>query len=85
MSPLSVGRATISIGCLANCSNILSITGRYIHSRRQFADPISSKEKETLLIDYPMTKHRFIPILAQTFVYFFAGKEIIKLYYENAS
>lgn len=71
MSAISTGRAVLSQACLGGCTNALSIALRYICQRRQFQDP--NETKETLLIDYPMSKYRMIPLIAQDIVYLCGG------------
>lgn len=47
--------------------NALAIATRYACVRRQFNSP--SNETENLLIEYPLTKRRIMPLLAQAVVY----------------
>lgn len=36
-----------------------------------------------MLIDYPLTKFRLVPLIAQSFVYYIGGLFITKIYTEN--
>lgn len=47
--------------------NALAIAIRYCCVRRQFTD--GPKKQENLLFDYPLTRRRLLPLLAQTVIY----------------
>ena len=78
MGPLSTGRSLFSPASLASSTSALTIALRYITFRRQFSS--NPTEGENLLIDYPLTKHRMMVPLAETFVYYFGCFSISKLY-----
>lgn len=52
--------------------NCITIAVRYVLGRRQFSAPKSLDE--VLLFDYPLTKSRLMPLLAQTLVMTLAGQ-----------
>jgi hypothetical protein len=57
----------ISMNCGILSFTSLAIAIRYTFIRRQFAK--DSKSVENLLIEYPLTKRRMMPLLAQAIVY----------------
>lgn len=59
-------------------SKALTIAIRYALVRRQFSAAPSAPE--TKLMDYVIHQHRLLPLLAQTFAFYFTGKEVRKLY-----
>lgn len=81
ISPLSIGRAFITIQSMAVSSNSLLIAIKYSCTRRQFEG--SQKKEEQLLIDYPLVRFRLMPLLASTFVFFMGGANILKSYDAN--
>lgn len=82
MGPLSVGRAFVASNPIGQCINCLSIAIRFTCNRRQFANEPGKREE--LLIDYPTMQYRIIPNLAQTFVYFFGGVNLLRVYDINS-
>ena len=56
----------------------LTIAFRYSCHRRQFLSP--TETKETLLIDYPLTKYRLMPLVAQNIAINFASYKVAILY-----
>ena len=61
----------ISANCSAIATQAVTIGIRYCHERRQFK--LGDSKEESLLIDYPLTKRRMMPLLAQTLVYYTAA------------
>lgn len=51
--------------------NALSIAIRYTCVRKQFSAPKANEE--TCLYDYPLTKFRLMPLLAQAVIYQYVG------------
>ena len=50
------------------CLNALTIAIRYTFIRKQFSKD-NKKNEEDLIINYPLTKRRMMPLLAQALVY----------------
>ena len=67
LSALSGGRFMIAVNCSSMALSALTIAIRYTCVRRQFNTP--PNQIENLLIEYPLTKRRMMPLLAQTIVY----------------
>jgi acyl-CoA oxidase len=63
LAALSEGRLFMCCHSTALGISALTIALRYAYVRRQFSN--KKGEKEVLLIDYPLTKRRMIPLLAQ--------------------
>lgn len=82
MSPLSSGRAILSLTCLSQSAAALTIAFRYACQRRQFS--AGENTQETLIIDYPITRYRLLVPLASNIVSYFAAVEINRLYIENS-
>jgi alkylation response protein AidB-like acyl-CoA dehydrogenase len=61
----------ISTNCCAIATQAVTIGIRYCNERRQFK--VGNNKEETLLIDYPLTKRRLMPLLAQTLTYYTAA------------
>lgn len=82
MSPLSGGRGVISL--IANAIPLKALTSalRYAYQRKQFDN--SKKTGEVPIIDYPLTKLRLIPLLAQTIVQIYPGLQLARTYFGNA-
>ena len=76
MSPLSGGRAYLSLNSVMMTFNSLAIALRYICQRRQFG----SGTEEQFIIDYPSMRHRIIPLVAQAYVYAFGGIKLAQMY-----
>jgi alkylation response protein AidB-like acyl-CoA dehydrogenase len=83
MSPLSSGRAALAYSALSCSTNALAIACKYVSQRRQFSNPSDKSAKEYLLIDYPLTRFRLIPLVAQNFVAYISGRFIAEMYLEN--
>lgn len=78
LGALVVGR--ICVGMLGlNASKVsLNIALNYAYRRRQFS--VKGQEKETLLIDYPTHQSRLFPLLAKTYAYYLASKDLAHKY-----
>lgn len=79
MSPLSFGRATISIGSLTQSTSALAIGLRFACARRQFKTTNDAPE-ENLIIDYPVVRFRLLLPLATNVVFLFGGFRICELF-----
>jgi acyl-CoA oxidase len=75
MAPLSGGRFFIANNCATLGLEALTIGIRYSAVRRQFNT--KPNEQEKLLIEYPLTQRRLMPLLAQTIVYLTASMKNI--------
>lgn len=75
LSALSGGRYMISTNCCAIATQAVTIGIRYTTERRQFK--VGDNKEETLLFDYPLTKRRMMPLLAQSLVYYTASMRYI--------
>ncbi|TGZ83309.1 acyl-CoA oxidase [Ascodesmis nigricans] len=58
----------------------VTIAIRYCISRTQFST--SPGTPENSVIDYASTRHRLYPLLATSYAYIFAGKELLNSYYD---
>ena len=78
LGALVVGR--ICVGLLGNNASKLALTIalKYSLKRRQFAAKVG--QKETLLIDYPTHQKRLFPLLAKTYGYYFALRDLAEKY-----
>lgn len=65
------------------CLTALSIAIRYTCVRRQFVKNPKENIQEDLLINYPLTKRRMMPLLAQAIVYNTGNFHILKKWDEN--
>ena len=59
----------ISMNSAVLATTALCIGIRYTFLRKQFSKYPAQKTSEDLLINYPLTKRRMMPLLAQTLVY----------------
>lgn len=71
---------------IANNTCTLSLTAlaiaiRYCCVRRQFKD--GPNKAENLLIDYPLTRRRLMPLLAQTIVYLSGAMDASRIWDAN--
>jgi acyl-CoA oxidase len=83
MSPLSSGRASLTITTLTQSVAALVIAIRFACNRRQFK--VDAKNPlETLIIDYPSVRYRLMVPLATNIVYYFGGLRISDLYIQNS-
>jgi acyl-CoA oxidase len=71
----------ISLNSSTLALSALTIAIRYACVRRQFA--ISLNTPETLLIDYPLTRRRLLPLLAQTVIYLSGNIDISQVWDKN--
>jgi len=82
MGPLSLGRSFITMNPVGSTFNALNIALKYSCVRRQFEAP--NKKEETLIIDYPLIRFRLMPLIAQAFIFYNVGSEIMKKYDHNS-
>lgn len=61
-----------------NLGRAVTIAIRYCASRRQFSPP---GEEERQVLSYASTKMRLYPLLARSYAYIFAGRELLTLYF----
>lgn len=81
LGSLSGGRFLIAMSAATNALNALTIAIRYVCIRRQFANKFG--EKENLLMEYPLTKRRMMPLLAQCFIYQMGNMEMVGMWDAN--
>lgn len=67
LGALSGGRFMVSLNSSSAAVSAISIATHYACIRRQFSDPKATVEN--LLIEYPLTKRRLMPLLAQSVIY----------------
>jgi acyl-CoA oxidase len=82
LAALSGGRFMISMNSAVLATTALCIGIRYTYLRKQFSK-YPSKKAEDLLINYPLTKRRMMPLLAQTIVYNTGNFQILRKWDEN--
>jgi acyl-CoA oxidase len=78
ISTLVGGRIAIAASGNSAAKSALTIAIRYAARRRQFG-PGKPSGKETLLLDYPATQRRLMPLLANAYAVDFALKHLIAL------
>jgi acyl-CoA oxidase len=78
ISTLVGGRIAIAASGNSAAKSGLTIAIRYAARRRQFG-PGKPSGKETLLLDYPATQRRLMPLLANAYAVDFALKHLITL------
>jgi acyl-CoA oxidase len=78
ISTLVGGRIAIAASGNSAAKSALTIAIRYAARRRQFGSG-KSPGKETLLLDYPATQRRLMPLLANAYAIDFALKHLIAL------
>ena len=78
ISTLVGGRIAIAASGNSAAKSALSIAIRYAARRRQFGSA-KTPGKETLLIDYPATQRRLMPLLANAYAIDFALKRLVTL------
>ena len=83
MGPLSVGRAFVAVNSVTASTSALAVAIRYSNIRRQFSK--DQKVEEEYLINYPLTKFRLMPLVAQNLVYLYGGAELLWAYNKNMS
>ena len=78
LGALVVGRVCVGMLGLNASKVALTIALKYAYRRRQFAG--KGSEQETLLIDYPTHQERLFPLLAKTYAYYLASRDLADLY-----
>lgn len=81
LGALSGGRFMIALNSSTMSLSGLAIAIRYTCVRRQFNN--SPKDVENLLIEYPLTRRRMMPLLAQAVVYQSGNMEIARVWDAN--
>lgn len=71
----------ISLNSSTMALSALAIAIRYSCVRRQFNN--SPKDVENLIIEYPLTKRRMMPLLAQAVVYQSGNLDISRVWDQN--
>lgn len=71
----------IALNSSSMAISALTIAIRYCCVRRQFNN--SPNEVENLLIEYPLTKRRLMPLLAQAVIYQSGNLDIAKVWDKN--
>jgi acyl-CoA oxidase len=69
------GRITMALAANSMAKSALTIAIRYAARRRQFGGGI----QETLLLDYPATQRRLMPLLANVYAFDFAVKRLARI------
>ena len=69
------GRITLALAANNMAKSALTIAVRYAARRRQFGGGI----QETLLLDYPATQRRLMPLLANAYAFDFAVKSLARI------
>ena len=69
------GRITMALAANSMAKSALTITIRYAARRRQFGGGV----QETLLLDYPATQRRLMPLLANAYAFDFAVKRLVRI------
>jgi acyl-CoA oxidase len=69
------GRITMALAANSMAKSALTIAIRYTARRRQFGGGI----QETLVLDYPATQRRLIPLLANAYAFDFAMKRLVRV------
>jgi acyl-CoA oxidase len=83
ISTLVGGRIAIAASGNSAAKSALTIAIRYAARRRQFG-PGKPPGKETLLLDYPATQRRLMPLLANAYAIDFALKHLVALTSKSA-
>lgn len=73
----------ISMNSAVLATTALCIGIRYTYLRKQFSKYPSQKADEDLLINYPLTKRRMMPLLAHAIVYNTGNFQILRKWDEN--
>lgn len=71
----------IALNSSTMATSALAIAIRYCCVRRQFNN--SPKDPENLLIEYPLTRRRMMPLLAQAIIYQSGNMDIAKVWDAN--
>ena len=69
------GRITMALAANNMAKSALTIAIRYAARRRQFGGGI----QETLVLDYPATQRRLMPLLANAYAFDFAVKRLVRI------
>jgi acyl-CoA oxidase len=69
------GRITMALAANSMAKSALTIAIRYTARRRQFGGGI----QETLVLDYPATQRRLMPLLANAYAFDFAVKRLVRV------
>jgi acyl-CoA oxidase len=75
------GRITMALAANGMAKSALTIAIRYAARRRQFGAGI----KETLILDYPATQRRLMPLLATVYAVDFAVKRLVRIREQSPS
>jgi len=75
ISTLVNGRITMALAANNMAKSALTIAIRYAARRRQFGGGV----QETLLLDYPATQRRLMPLLANVYAFDFAVKRLVRI------
>ena len=69
------GRITMALAANGMAKSALTIAIRYAARRRQFGTGV----QETLVLDYPATQRRLMPLLANAYAFDFAVKRLVRI------
>ncbi|MBV9731968.1 MAG: acyl-CoA oxidase, partial [Verrucomicrobia bacterium] len=69
------GRITMALAANGMAKSALTIAIRYAARRRQFGTGL----QETLVLDYPATQRRLMPLLANAYAFDFAVKRLVRI------
>jgi acyl-CoA oxidase len=69
------GRISLALAANSMAKSALTIAIRYTARRRQFG----GGSQETLVLDYPATQRRLMPLLANTYAFDFAVKRLVRV------
>ena len=75
------GRITMALAANNMAKSALTIAIRYTARRRQFGGGI----QETLVLDYPATQRRLMPLLANVYAFDFAVKRLVRIREQSPS
>lgn len=81
LGALVVGRVCVGLSGISAAKSALTIAIKYALKRRQFN--AKSDLPETLIMDYPTHQNRLMPLLAKTYGYYFALRELADTYTNN--
>jgi acyl-CoA oxidase len=75
------GRITMALAANGMAKSALTIAIRYAARRRQFG----AGPQETLILDYPATQRRLMPLLANAYAFDFAVKRLVRIREQSRS
>ena len=75
------GRITMALAANSMAKSSVTIAIRYAARRRQFGGGI----QETLVLDYPATQRRLMPLLANVYAFDFAVKRLVRIREQSPS